>query len=139
LSHPNVPRILEARWIGDDAFALVTSRVQGTTLAELLKGDRMSNPKIADILADVDGVLTWARGEHIAHRGGTPRDVWIERGTGKVFVVMTPTDAARTNRPEEHDDARTIGGLSLAMLTAKPFADDEDASLAVMRPDLPQR
>src|SRR5258708_22302323 len=68
LSHPTVPQVIEGRWLGDDAFALVSDRIQGTTLAELLKGDRMSNPRIADILGNVDGVLEWARGERLSHR-----------------------------------------------------------------------
>src|SRR4051812_14882006 len=34
LRHPNVPVVLEGIWLGDDTFAVVTERVQGTTLAE---------------------------------------------------------------------------------------------------------
>jgi hypothetical protein len=139
LSHPNVPHVIEGRWIGDDAFALVSDRIQGTTLAELLKGDRISNPRIADILGNVDGVLEWARGERLSHRGVTPDGITIERGTNKVFVALSPTDAPKTNRPDARDDARTIGALAMAMLTAKPMADDHDGTLANMRPDLPQR
>src|SRR5450759_1519847 len=104
LSHPNVPQVIEGRWIGDDAFALVSDRIQGTTVAQLMKGERIANPRIADILGDVDGVT-------------------IERGTSKVFVALSPTDASKTNRPDARDDARTIGALALAMLTAKPMTD----------------
>ena len=139
LSHPNVPQVIEGRWIGDDAFALVSDRVHGTTLAELMAGDRMPNPRIADILGDVDGVLEWARGERIVHRGVTPDGILIERRTGKVYVSLTPAEAPKTNRPDPRDDARTIGALALAMLTAKPMAGDHDGTLATMRPDLPQR
>src|SRR3954468_455129 len=32
LRHPNVPQVLEGRWVGEDAFALVTDRIQGTSL-----------------------------------------------------------------------------------------------------------
>lgn len=139
LTHPNVPRVLEGRWIGDDAFALVTERVQGTTLADLLKGERLTNPRIADILGDVDGVLEWARGERLSHRNVTPDGITIERGTNRTYVSLSPTDAPKTNRPDERDDARTIGTLALAMLTARPMADDHDGTLINMRPDLPQR
>src|SRR5437870_9246283 len=52
LRHPNVPRVIEGRWIGDDAFALVSERIQGTTLLDLMKGERIPNPRIADILGD---------------------------------------------------------------------------------------
>src|SRR5450759_538622 len=123
LSHPNVPQVIEGRWIGDDAFALVSDRIQGTTVAQLMKGERIANPRIADILGDVDGVLEWARGERLAHRGVMPDGITIERGTSKVFVSLSPTDASKTNRPDARDDARTIGALALAMLTAKPMTD----------------
>lgn len=139
LSHPNVPQVLEGRWIGDDAFAYVTDRIQGPTLAELLKGERLPKPRIADILADVDGVLEWARGERLSHRAVTPDNIWIERGTNRIFVSLEPTDAPKTNRPDPRDDARTIGALAFAMLTAKPMTDEHDGTLASMRPDLPQR
>jgi hypothetical protein len=139
LSHPNVPQVIEGRWIGEDAFAYVTDRIQGITLAELLRGERMSKPRIADILADVDGVLEWARGERLSHRGVTPDTIWIERGTNRVFVSLAPTEAPKTNRPDPRDDARVIGTLALAMLTAKPMTEEHDGTLLSMRPDLPQR
>ena len=139
LSHPNVPQVLEGRWIGTDAFALVTDRVQGATLAEMLRGDRLEKPLVADILSDVDGVLDWARNERLSHRGVTPESIWIERGTNRVFVTLAPTEAPKTNRPDPRDDARTIGILAKTALTAKPMTDAHDGTLISMRPDLPQR
>ncbi|MEO5567038.1 MAG: hypothetical protein ABIR92_01010 [Gemmatimonadaceae bacterium] len=139
LNHPNVPQVIEGRWVGDDAFALVTDRIHGVTLAEMLKGERMTNPRVADILGDVDGVLQWARGERLSHRNVTPDSIWVERGTNRVFVSLSPTEAPKTNRPDDRDDARVIGSLAIAMLTARPMADDHDGTLIDMRPDLPQR
>ena len=139
LNHPNVPQVLEGRWIGDDAFALVTDRIHGVSLAELLKGERLAKPQIADILADVDGVLEWARNERLSHRGVTPDSIFIERGTNRVFVTLAPMDAPKTNRPDPRDDARTIGTLAMTALTAKPMTDEHDDTLMSKRPDLPQR
>jgi hypothetical protein len=139
LDHPNVPPVLEGRWIGDDAFALVTERVHGVTLAELLRGERLEKPRIADILADVDGVLEWARNERLSHRAVTPDSIWIERGTNRVFVTLAPMETPKTNRPDPRDDARTIGQLAMAALTIKPMTDEHDGTLISMRPDLPQR
>src|SRR5206468_12843983 len=34
LDHPNVPKVLDGVWLGDDAFAVVSERIHGTTLAE---------------------------------------------------------------------------------------------------------
>jgi hypothetical protein len=139
LSHPNVPQVLEARWIGDDAFALVTDRIHGATLAELLKGERLAKPRIAAILADVDGVLEWARNERLSHRAVTPDSIWIERGTNRVFVTLAPMESPKTNRPDPRDDARAIGTLAMTALTAKPMTDEHDDTLISKRPDLPQR
>ena len=139
LSHPNIPQVIEGRWIGNDAFALVTQRIHGVTLAELLRGDRIAKPRLADILADVDGVLEWARNERLSHRGVTPDGIWIERGTNRVFVTLAPMETPKTNRPDPRDDARTIGMLAVAALTAKPMTDEHDGTLISMRPDLPQR
>lgn len=139
LSHPNVPAVLEAKWIGEDAFAVVTERIHGVSLAEMLRGERLAKPRIADILADVDGVLEWARNERLSHRSVTPDSVWIERGTNRVYVTLSPTEAPKTNRPDPRDDARTIGSLAKAALTAKPMTDEHDGTLISMRPDLPQR
>jgi hypothetical protein len=139
LSHPNVPQVLEGRWIGDDAFALVTDRIHGVTLAELLRGERLAKPRIADILADVDGVLEWARNERLSHRAVSPESIWIERGTNRVFVTLAPMEAPKTNRPDPRDDARTIGMLALTALTAKPMTDEHDDTLLSKRPDLPER
>ena len=75
----------------------------------------------------------------LSHRTVTPESIWIERGTNRVFVSLEPTDAPKTNRPDPRDDARTIGGLALAMLTAKPMTEEHDGTLLSMRPDLPQR
>jgi hypothetical protein len=139
LSHPNMPRVFEGRWLGDDAFAIVTERINGVTLGELLRGDRIPKPRLADILADVDGVLEWARNERLSHRGVTPDGIWIERGTNRVFVALGPMETPKTNRPDPRDDARTIGALALAALTAKPMTDEHDDTLISKRPDLPQR
>ena len=139
LSHPNIPQVFEGRWVGNDAFALVTDRIHGVTLAEMLRGDRIEKPRLADILADVAGVLEWARNERLSHRDVSPDSIWIERGTNRVFVTLSPTEAPKTNRPDPRDDARTIGMLAKTALTAKPMTDEHDGTLISMRPDLPQR
>src|SRR5258707_1249596 len=33
--HAAIPRVLDGRWVSNDAFAVVSERVMGTTLAEL--------------------------------------------------------------------------------------------------------
>src|SRR5690242_7091343 len=43
--HPAIPRVIDGRWLGNDAYAVVTERVTGTSLDELLdRGEQFSNP-----------------------------------------------------------------------------------------------
>src|SRR5262245_11630956 len=59
--HPAIPRVVEGRWVGSDAFAVVTERVVGTTLGELLeRGEQFSHPRAAMLLQEVSAVLDWA-------------------------------------------------------------------------------
>src|SRR5438067_6786887 len=34
--HPNIVPVIEGRWLGDDAYAVVRARVRGSTLDQLL-------------------------------------------------------------------------------------------------------
>src|SRR4051812_41303186 len=47
-THPSIATVLEGRWLGKDAFAVVTERIRGSTLQELLSADGpFPNPRIA--------------------------------------------------------------------------------------------
>src|SRR5436309_3418311 len=55
--HPTIPQVLDGRWIGN-AFAVVSERVVGETLGELLeRGEKFTNPRTAMLLQEVSGVL----------------------------------------------------------------------------------
>ncbi|HVX39996.1 MAG TPA: hypothetical protein VHB25_10520 [Gemmatimonadaceae bacterium] len=141
LSHPNMPRVFEGRWLGNDAFALVTERPRGETLGELLSRDeRMSFPRIASVLQDVKGVLDWARDNGVVHRGVTVDSLVFERDSAQVLVSLLPTAIGIDAVPGACDDARTIGRLARTMITGEPLERDDLARpIAELRPDLSAR
>ena len=61
-SHRRIPRVIEGLWVGKDSFAVVSERVQGSTLTEMLSaGERLPNPRIACVLLEVNEVLESGR------------------------------------------------------------------------------
>jgi hypothetical protein len=139
-AHPAIIRVLESRWVGSDRVAMVTDRVVGDSLAELLeRGERFPNARIARILEDVTAALDWAREAGVVHRGVTPDTLLFERGTGRVRVSFVPTLIPMTGIPDEATDARTIGKLAWAFLTGEPYSPAETRSLAEVCPNLATR
>jgi hypothetical protein len=137
-SHPQMPRVIEGRWVGKDQFAVVTERRPGTSLGELLgRGERFTPPRISAILRDVDNVIAWARSNGVVHRGVSPDTVLFERDTNRVWVTLEPTLVPAAGVPDAGADARTLGTLAWSMLTGKEFTDA--LSLAALRSDLAKR
>lgn len=139
--HRRLLPILEGRWLGDDAFAVVTQRTTDPTLAQRLStGETFSNPRIAAILREINGLLEWARGRDIVHRGLPASHIYLEPKTDRVRVSFAIAPISRLHHADAKDDARTIARLAMAMLTGDidPRAY-EGESLSELRPDLPQR
>src|SRR5581483_889157 len=89
VSHPSLARVIDGQWLGNDAYALVTERIQGETLAERLeRGERFGNPGIALLLQEVSRVLDWARDKGIVHRLVTADTVFFERDTNRVRMCF---------------------------------------------------
>ena len=141
-AHRRLVRVLDGRWLGERAFAVIRERVTDPTLAQLLAtGERFSNPRIAAILREVNGLLEWAREQMLTHRAITPDRIYLEPKTDRVRVAFAASAIPRlqgTNAPST--DARTIARLAAAMLAgvAKPRSDDV-VHLAERRPDLPDQ
>ena len=139
--HRRLLPILEGRWLGDDAFAVVTQRTTDPTLAQrLATGETFSNPRIAAILREINGLLEWARSRDIVHRGLPASHIYLEPKTDRVRVSFAIAPIRRLHHADAKDDARTIARLAMAMLTGDidPRAY-EGESLSELRPDLPQR
>lgn len=138
--HPAVPRVLDTRWLGSDTVAVISERVVGDTLDELLeRGEKFPTPTVARILEDVESALDWARGMGVVHRGVTPDSLIFERGTGRVRLSFVPTPVPMTGTPDVATDARTIGTLAWAFLTGRPYARGETRSLGEVCPNLAAR
>ncbi|MEP6619075.1 MAG: hypothetical protein ABJE47_07170 [bacterium] len=143
LKHRRLLPIMEGRWIGTDAFAVVSERTNDTSLAELIAhGDRFSNPRAAAILREANGLLEWARDQKIVHRSITADSLFLEPGTDRVRIsfVVSPIARAHHLGDDVDADARTIVKLAVVMLTG---SDDPSLltmeALADARRDLPER
>jgi hypothetical protein len=141
ITHPNVPRVLEGRWLGKDVFAVVSERVHGTSLAELMSsGERFPYPRVATVLQRVTGVLDWARGQGVVHRGVTEDTLAFEHGTHRPVMSLALTPVPLEGVPDASADARMIGRLAWSMLTGKVLVGDaSEKALIALRPDLSQR
>lgn len=141
VNHPNVARVLDGRWLGKDAFALVSKRVRGTSLAELLSsGERFPYPRVATVLQRVSGVLDWAREQGVVHRGVTADTLFFEQGTHRPVMTLALTPIPVEGVPDGAADARTIGLLTWGMLTGKVLTGEAtDAALIELRPELAKR
>jgi chemotaxis protein histidine kinase CheA len=141
LHHPGLLQTLEGRWLGSDAFAVVTQRVSGESLEELLSsGERLTNPRIASILEQVRGITDWARNNGIVHRGVTIDTLYIERDTHRLCTTLTVTPIPLEGLPDQCSDAQMIGALAWTLLTGEPYSGEESQrQLADMRPDLSTR
>jgi hypothetical protein len=141
MTHRRLVPVVEGRWIGDDAYAVVTQRITDPSLAQrLATGQTFSNPRIAAILREVNGLLEWAREQKVVHRNITADRVFLEPKTDRVRVSFVIAPIRRLHQSDAEDDARTIARLAMAMLTGEvdPKAY-EGQSLAELRPDLPEK
>lgn len=141
LPHRRLIPIIEGRWLGADAFAVVRQRIADPSLAQrLATGEEFTNPRIAAILREVNGLLEWARGEKVVHRNVTADRLFIEPNTDRVRVAFGVAPIRRIHHSDADDDARTIATLAVAMLTGEQDpAAYEGKTLADLRPDLPER
>ena len=142
ISHRNFLRIVEGRWVGTDAFAIVSERTKAPTLHELLsrRDEEFAFPRIAAILREANGVLEWARDRKVVHRAITPETLFIEPGSDRVCVSFAINALPAGGMPGADADARTIASLARAMFTRSPAAPERaERPLAELRPGLPTR
>jgi hypothetical protein len=140
LNHPNLLPIIEGRWLGTDAFALVTDRTKSPTLHELLarRDEEFGFPRIAAILREANGVLEWARERKVVHRAITPQTLFVEPGSDRVCVTFGVSSLLGSGVPGADSDARCIAELARAMFTRSPAAPERaERPLAELRPGLP--
>ncbi|MEO9036564.1 MAG: hypothetical protein ABI442_13715 [Gemmatimonadaceae bacterium] len=139
--HPGVLRPIDGRWIGTNAFAVISDRPRGVTLRQsLASGERVSSPRVASILQELNGLLAWAREQGVVHRGVSLDAVFVEPMTERLQVTLLPTPISVDRVPDATADASTIGKLSWSLLAGRVLdSTDSKESLAALRPDLAQR
>ena len=142
LRHRRLVPVLEGRWLGHEAFAVIRERVDDPNIAErLAQGEKFTNTRTAAILREVHGLLDWAREQQIVHRHVSPDRIFLEPTNDRVRVAFAagPLPRIRT-REAQADDALDIVRLAVAMLTGKlDSGHKKGRSLADLRPDLPER
>jgi len=137
--HAHVIPVIEGRWLGDDAFAMVRPRVRGSTLTQLISAlGTVPTQRMSSILEQVHNALDWARTNDIVNRSVAPDDIVLQQGSGRVLVAFG-RDPEATELPNACDDVRTIGQLAWAMLAGGPPAAAPTRPLAERRPDLPAK
>jgi len=140
LSHPNIARVIDGRWNGADAFAVVTERFHGDTVQELLdRGRRFPNTRIAILLEDVHAALDWAREQGIIHRGVNPDEMVFERGTNRLIMTLTRTPIPINGVPDATSDARTIGRLAWTLLSGATWTAESEQRLCELVPNLAKK
>ena len=140
LSHPNIARVLEGRWIAADTFATVTERYHGDTVQELLdRGRQFPNTRIAILLEDVHAALEWARQQGAIHRGVNPDEMVFERGTNRLIITLTRMPIPINGVPDATSDARTIGRLAWTMLSGETWTPEMEQRLCELVPNLARR
>ena len=138
--HRRLLPVVEGRWLGDDAFAVITQRTSDPSVLQLLaSGQTFTNPRVAAILRDVNGLLEWAREQKIVHRTVAPSRIFLEPKTDRVRVSFAIAPIQRLHRLDAQDDAKTIARLAMALLTGGEGLRAGGRSLAELRPDLPER
>jgi len=142
LRHRRLVPIVEGRWLGDDAFAIIRQYVDDPSVDDLLaRGDTFTNTRIAAILREVHGVLQWAREQDVIHRHVTPDRLFLEPTSDRVRVTfgVGALQRVRTTDPTT-EDVITVVRLAVAMLTGGISEEEaEGKSVAELRPDLPDR
>jgi serine/threonine protein kinase len=91
------PHIVQVIDIGEHPVPyLVMERLEGMTLAEMMRGRRALSPdEVIELVAQVGAGITAASAAGIVHRDLKPQNVFLDRGTWKVldFGVARAMDA----------------------------------------------
>lgn len=80
LRHPSIVTIYDVGRLDDGGCFVVMEHVDGVTLSRLARTQRLSFPKIADLIAHVADGLAAAHREGVYHRDIKPGNILVDRG-----------------------------------------------------------
>ena len=131
IQHPNLTQVIEGVWLDEHTLAVIRERANGSTLDQLISAAPVPADRVSTIVEQIYAALDRARSDGVVHRNVTPRSVVLEQGNGRVLVSLEPGPLSGDVKPDEGDDARTIGRLASEMLSgAGPVGDNEESSSA---------
>jgi serine/threonine protein kinase/formylglycine-generating enzyme required for sulfatase activity len=85
LNHPNILTIFEIGEI-EGSHYIVSEYIEGITLRDLMKSEKIELPKLVDIISQIAGALATAHKARIVHRDIKPENI-IVRDDGYVKVL----------------------------------------------------
>src|SRR3954463_5142367 len=65
-THRRLVPVIEGRWLGNDAYAVVTQRTSDPSLTQVLATrEKFSTTRVAAIVREINGLLEWARAHNV--------------------------------------------------------------------------
>ncbi|MFN2565600.1 MAG: protein kinase [Gemmatimonadaceae bacterium] len=87
LEHPNIVGVHSVKWLSENVVAVVTERVRGPTLRQVLDvAGTLPVARATEVLKGLGRALAWAHSSQIMHRDVRPENVIFEDGTGRVVL-----------------------------------------------------
>ena len=108
LSHPNIVPVHTFGEEGDFVY-IVMKYVNGESLAERLRAQRLSTEDARRILHDLALALDHAHREGVVHRDLKAENILLERGTGRPMLTDFGVALQRSLDPVRADAARAFG------------------------------
>jgi hypothetical protein len=137
--HPSLAGIVEGRWLGDDAVAVVRDRIDGAPLSELIaQGQSYTNPRIAKFLESIREGLAWAREHGVVHRTISADTIFVDRFTERAVTTFDFAPLSIHGVPGEDEDARQLAVIGWTLMTGQ-LVEGERPPLIELRPDLAKR
>ena len=86
LDHPNIVPVHDVGSTEDCPFFIVSKYIEGSTLSEIIKAQRLSVAEAADLVATVAEALHHAHKQGLVHRDIKPGNILLDK-TGQPFLA----------------------------------------------------
>jgi eukaryotic-like serine/threonine-protein kinase len=146
LEHPNIVAVHSVKWLSEDVVAVVTERVRGPSLRQVLDvAGTLPVARATEVLRGLGRALVWAHSSQIMHRDVRPENVIFEDRTGRVVLSdfglarrleATPSQSATGAEgyrapeladgryPDRRTDVYSLGIVGWELLTGRrPWPD----------------
>ena len=145
LEHPNIIAVHAVKWLSEDVVAVVTERVRGPSLRQVLDvAGTLPVARATEVIRGLGRALAWAHSSQIMHRDMRPENVIFEDRTGRVVLsdfglarrIETVPAAGEPDPyrapelvdgryPDRRSDVYSLGIVGWELLTGRrPWPDD---------------